>query len=137
MTPNVVLDTNIVLDLWIYEDPATPVLLQAIQQGQLNWVATPHMREELRRVLDYPHIVKRRGQRNISVQDVLDQFDAWTKIKEPAPKAPYVCKDSDDQCFIDLAVAHQAILISKDKQVLKLTNRLRRLGVEVVRCWQK
>jgi predicted nucleic acid-binding protein len=95
-----------------------------------------HMREELRRVLDYPHIIKRREQRNISVQDVLDQFDTWAKITSPALKAPYICKDVDDQCFIDLAVEHKAILISKDKQVLKLTNRLKRLGVEVVRSWQ-
>jgi putative PIN family toxin of toxin-antitoxin system len=129
------LDTNIVLDLWVYEDPATPVLLQAIKAGQLQWLAIAHMREELRRVLDYPHIVKKREQRGVSVQAVLAQFDAYAQIQEPAPKAQYVCKDTDDQCFIDLAVAHQAVLVSKDKQVLKLTNRLKRLGVSVVVKW--
>lgn len=131
----VVLDTNIVLDLWVYEDPATPVLLQAIKAGQLQWLAIAHMREELRRVLDYPHIVKKREQRGVSVQEVLALFDAYAQIQEPAPKAQYVCKDTDDQCFIDLAVAHQAVLVSKDKQVLKLTNRLKRLGVSVVVKW--
>ncbi|MEY4676134.1 MAG: hypothetical protein RLZZ470_641, partial [Pseudomonadota bacterium] len=50
-------------------------------------------------------------------------------------KAPYVCKDEDDQKFIDVAVAHQALLLSKDKQVLRLTNRLARLGVVVRRQW--
>jgi hypothetical protein len=34
-----------------------------------------------------------------------------------------------------LAVAHQALLLSKDKQVLRLTNRLARLGVLVRRAW--
>ena len=34
--------------------------------------------------------------------------------------------------FIDLAVAHQATLYSKDKYVLALKNRLARLGIVVV-----
>ena len=37
----------------------------------------------------------------------------------------------DDQKFIDLAVAHQAVLYSKDKYVLALKNRLARLGIDV------
>jgi predicted nucleic acid-binding protein len=70
------------------------------------------------------------------VQDVLGHFDRWTNIQAVAPKAPYVCKDEDDQKFIDLAVAHQALLLSKDKQVLRLTNRLARLGVGVSKFWE-
>jgi predicted nucleic acid-binding protein len=122
--------------LFVYEDPATPALLAALVQKNVQWLAIAHMREELRRVLDYPHIVKRREQRGLTVQAVLDQFDAFAQIQTPAPKAPYVCKDTDDQCFIDLAAAHQAVLVSKDKQVLKLTNRLERVGVRVVKTWR-
>lgn len=127
----VVIDTNIVLDLWVYQDPATPPLWQALQQGTLQWLATPPMREELRRVLDYPHIAQRRARDGLSAADVLAKFDAMAELLAPAAKAPYVCKDEDDQKFIDLAVAHQAVLLSKDKQVLRLTNRLARLGVQV------
>jgi len=126
-----VIDTNVVLDMWVYQDPATPSLLIALEEGKLQWLATAPMREELLRVLDYPHIAKRRGRDAVSVQDVLAQFDRWANIQAVAPKAPYVCKDEDDQQFIDLAVAHQALLLSKDKQVLRLTNRLARLGVVV------
>ena len=128
-TQAVVLDTNIVLDLWLYLDPATPALLTALQQGQINWVATQAMREELRRVLTYPHITERRLKQHIEVDWMLAQFDAHTSMQEVALRAPYVCKDPDDQKFIDLAVAHKALLISKDKQVLRLTNRLARLSV--------
>ncbi len=127
----VVIDTNIVLDLWVYQDPATPPLLQALQAGQLRWLATPPMREELLRVLDYPHIVQRRERDGLSAQAVLNQFDALAHLQAVAPKAPYACKDEDDQKFIDLAVVHQALLLSKDKQVLRLRNRLARLGVVV------
>ena len=132
----VVIDTNVVLDMWVYQDPATPPLLRALQAGAVQWLATPPMREELLRVLDYPHIAKRRGRDAVSVQDVLAQFDSFAQLQPIAPKAAYVCKDEDDQQFIDLAVAHQALLLSKDKQVLRLTNRLARLGVGVSKFWE-
>ena len=127
----VVVDTNIVLDIWVYQDPATPALLTPLQEGAMQWLATPPMREELLRVLDYPHIVERRNRNGVTAQAVLAHFDRLATIQAIAPKAPYVCKDEDDQKFIDLAVAHQALLLSKDKQVLRLTNRLARLGVAV------
>jgi predicted nucleic acid-binding protein len=40
------------------------------------------------------------------------------------PRAPCVCKDPDDQVFIDLAVAHGALLLSKDQAVLTMRKRL-------------
>ena len=132
----VVIDTNVVMDMWVYQDPATPPLLKALQAGAVQWLATPPMREELLRVLDYPHIAKRRGLAELSADAVLAHFDRWANIQAIAPKAPYVCKDEDDQKFIDLAVAHQALLLSKDKQVLRLTNRLARLGVGVSKFWE-
>ena len=131
----VVIDTNIVLDIWVYQDLATPSLLEALEQGKVQWLATPPMREELLRVLDYPHIAQRRNRYGVTAQEVLAQFDRWANIHAIAPKALYVCKDEDDQKFIDLAVAHQALLLSKDKQVLRLTNRLARLGVAVRQTW--
>ena len=131
----VVIDTNIVLDIWVYQDPATPALLTALEQGALRWLATAPMREELLRVLDYPHIVQRRSRDGVTAQAVLAHFDRLAHSQAIAPKAPYICKDEDDQKFIDLAVAHQALLLSKDKQVLRLTNRLARLGVAIRPKW--
>ena len=131
MTTSLVIDTNIVLDLWVYQDPATPALLADLQQGTVHWLATAPMREELLRVLDYPHIAQRRARDGLKAEEVLAHFDALAQIQDVAVKAPYICKDQDDQKFIDLAAAHQAVLLSKDKQVLRLTNRLARLGVRV------
>ncbi|MFM8590714.1 MAG: VapC toxin family PIN domain ribonuclease, partial [Limnohabitans sp.] len=42
-----------------------------------------------------------------------------------------VCKDADDQKFIDLAVQHGAALHSKDTQVLRLQKRLLTHGVRL------
>ena len=68
-------------------------------------------------------------------QAVLAAFDQRVTPVAAAPRAPYVCKDADDQKFIDLAVAHQATLISKDAAVLCMARRLARVGVRVCRQW--
>ena len=129
----VVLDTNIVLDLCVFEDPLCAVLRKHLEQRALQWVATTAMREELLRVLDYPQIARRRMQRGIEASVVLAWFDDHVRLRESAPKAPFTCKDADDQKFIDLAVAHTALLLSKDDAVLCMARRLQRLGVTVAR----
>ena len=127
----VVLDTNVLLDLWLFDDLRFDGLAALLVGSACRWWATAEMREEFRRVLDYPHLVLKREQRGLSSAELLARFDRYALRCEPAPKAPYVCKDPDDQKFIDLAVAHQATLYSKDKYVLALKNRLARLGIEV------
>jgi putative PIN family toxin of toxin-antitoxin system len=135
MTTAVVLDTNIVLDLWLYNDPATPALLAALTAKEVQWVATQVMRDELERVLAYPHIVQRMLKSNTTAEHILTQFDAHSVLKPVAAKAPYTCKDADDQKFVDLAAATQAQLISKDKAVLTLRNRMARIGVAVAKIF--
>lgn len=135
MTTPVVLDTNIVLDLWLYNDPATPALQVALTAKEVQWLVTQVMRDELERVLAYPHIVQRMGQSNIQAETILAQFDAHAVLKPVSAKAPYTCKDPDDQKFVDLAAEHQAQLISKDKAVLTLRNRMARIGVAVAKSF--
>jgi len=124
-----VIDTNIVLDLWLFEDPATVPLRAALQSGRISHLATHSMRDELERVLTYPHIVKRMARANIQAQDILDRFDQHHVPAEPAVKAPCTCKDPDDQKFIDLAVAHAVPLLSKDAAILCMKKRLFQSGV--------
>jgi putative PIN family toxin of toxin-antitoxin system len=131
MSTPIVLDTNVVLDLLVFDDPATPALQQALDEGALRWIATPVMREELARVLEYPHLVVRLDHYRLSADDVLAAFDRQVQRVDVAPKAPMVCRDPDDQKFIDLAVAHRAQLLSKDHAVLKLRKRLLLQGVPV------
>lgn len=133
--PCVVLDTNVLLDLWLYDDPAIPALRDAIHAGELHWVTTAVMREELARVLAYPHIAQRLERDAKTAEDVLREFDRLAQWQAVADKAPYTCKDPDDQKFIDLAVAHGATLVSKDKAVLTMRNRLARVGVSVMKAW--
>ena len=124
-----VLDTNIVLDLWVFDEPQAAALRKRVETGTSGWIATAAMREELARVLAYPQIVKRLTARALPADTVLAHFDRHAQLQPEAPKAPYVCKDPDDQKFIDLAVAHTAALHSKDAQVLCMKKRLERCGV--------
>ena len=161
-----VLDTNIVLDLWVFDDPrvqplrhtlglATPGEAASAPQGAAavppRWLATPVMREELARVLAYPHLVRRQALDQREAEQVLAAYDQAVTLCPVAPKARFTCTDADDQKFIDLAAAHacpapltqppqvaapaSVVLISKDKAVLRLKKRLASLGVWVGPVW--
>ena len=127
----VVVDTNVALDLLIFSDPRTAPLRHLLAQGRLAWIATQVMRDELERVLAYPHIAERMDYYRVDAAQVLAAFDAQVRLVATAPRVVYVCKDADDQKFIDLAAAQGAILISKDKAVLCMRKRLLTLDVQV------
>ena len=124
-----VLDTNIVLDLFIFADVRTQALRERLERREFDWLATSVMRDELERVLDYAHIQAKLAFYKLDARGVLERFDGHVRIVEAAPKAPVTCKDPDDQKFIDLAVAHKCMLLSKDAAVLSMTKRLAALDV--------
>ena len=127
----VVVDTNIVLDLLVFADPATTALRQLLRAGDLRWVATQPMRDELERVLDYPQIAPRVAFYGLTVDSVLQHVDAQVQWACVPPRALAICRDADDQKFIDLAVAERALLLSKDKAVIALRKRLHAYGAHV------
>ena len=123
------LDTNIVLDLLLFKDPATQPLKLAVASHKIQWLTTQPMRDELERVLSYPKIMARLAVTELDAPSVLQQFDTQTLLVDVAPKASVTCRDPDDQKFIDLAVLHKAILLSKDRAVLCMKKRLLALSV--------
>ena len=131
MNPLAVLDTNIALDLLVFDDAACMPLAEALARGELQWIATAAMRAELVRVLDYPLIAARLARTERTPAQVLAGFDEKSRqLADPRP-APCNCEDPDDQVFIDLAVAHRARLFSKDRAVLVMRRQLEGLGVAV------
>lgn len=129
LLPPLVLDTNIVLDLYVFEDPGTAGLHARLHESGALWLATAAMRDELARVLLYPAITRQLQRCERSADAVLARFAAHATLVQPAPEAAPRCRDADDQKFIDLAVQHRALLLSKDKEVLRLKSRLAPLGV--------
>ncbi len=124
-----VLDTNIVLDVFVFADAAAVPVGEGLRSGELKWLATQPMRDELERVLAYPQIVPRLAFYGLASTDVLAGFDRYALLVDVPPKAPVTCRDADDQKFIDLAVAHKCVLLSKDGAVLALRKRLQALSV--------
>lgn len=130
----VILDTHIILDMLLFSDAQVQPVREALAQKKLTWIASLPMREELERVLEYPKIAARRAFYQRSTAEILAQFDAQVRLVAVAPRTTFVCKDADDQKFIDLAVAfaeHSVQLISKDHAVLALSKRLSKVGVVV------
>lgn len=119
-----VLDTNIVLDLFVFADKAAHALREALSANHVAWVATAEMREELVRVLAYGLIEGRMRAAGISPHDVLQAFDRHASLVEVPAGSPLKCRDRDDQKFVDLAVAHGAIILSKDREILALRRKL-------------
>lgn len=127
----VVLDTNVVLDMLIFDDPHIPPIRDLVAQGRLRWIADQAQRIELERVLHYSQIAPRVAFYGKTAAGVLSAFDAAVEYVADAPRIRFACTDPDDQHFLDLASQHRALLISKDKAVLKLRKRVAGLGATV------
>ena len=134
----VVIDTNVLLDLWVFANPGVLALLEALNRGELRWLATAAMRSELEHTLAKPSLTAWRP----DPHKVLGQFDRLSTCA-PAPATTGVprlsCRDPKDQMFIDLALAHRAPwLISHDRALLALARQAKIFGVAVVRPaqWQ-
>lgn len=129
MIPNrLVLDTNVLLDLFVFRDPRWAALMLALQHGKVEAVSRADCRDEWRHVLRYPHLPLSEETRPAAQA----QFDALiTMVTAPATGAPLpACSDRDDQKFLELARDSQAsMLVTKDKALLKLTRRTARAGL--------
>ncbi len=120
--PLIVLDTNAVLDWLLFDDPRMRDVAAAIEQGLLRWVATAAMRGE------FTHVLGRRLAVAHSANPARLEL-AWGRHCDERPAAQQAaaqlrCTDSDDQKFVDFALATGARwLLSRDRAVLKLRRR--------------
>ena len=116
MTSVVVLDTNIVLDCWVFEDPATaPCAARCMAATCAGWPAAHAW--SLLRVLGYPQIAPRlahHGRRPRPSWSVLIRWRSCA-MSRPRPLRPAKTRTTR---VLDLAVAHRARLFSKDHAVL-------------------
>jgi putative PIN family toxin of toxin-antitoxin system len=126
---HLVVDTNVVLDVFVFADHHAHSVAVASLSPSWTWYASAAMRDELERVLTYSHIAARMSSCGTGSAQVLALYDSRVQQVAAAPRASAICKDPDDQKFIDLAVLHGAVLLSKDRAVLALKKRLAVLGV--------
>ncbi|CAG4928194.1 putative toxin-antitoxin system toxin component, PIN family [Paraburkholderia saeva] len=126
--PHVVLDSNVWIDILVFDDPHTRPIRAALESGALKALIDMRCLAELTYVLDYPQFARR----EIDKAAALDTLAGLCQqVAPPAPAGDArplpKCKDRDDQKFLELAHAARADwLVSKDRAVLKLAKRIAR-----------
>ncbi|MEX8495882.1 PIN domain-containing protein [Sphaerotilus sp.] len=137
MTPDIILDTNVVLDWLVFEHTSGLAIGQAVTEGRVRWIVSPAMQDELvdvlGRLLHLPTLVRWSARHAPAMAAV----QAWSRPVPPPGTLPYGerlrCTDPDDQCFIDLAIARRTPwLVTRDHALRRLARRARPLGVAVL-----
>jgi putative PIN family toxin of toxin-antitoxin system len=127
-TKPIVIDTNVCLDLFVFRDPRWAPLLAALESGRVRAVTRADCREEYLVVLHYSHLPLDATTR----PQAAAAFDALVEVVAPTSRALRlpVCTDRDDQKFLEIARdADAAVLVTKDKALLKLAGRTAREGL--------
>jgi uncharacterized protein len=128
----IVLDTNVCLDLFVFDDPRCGRLRDALHAGEVVAVTDDPCRDEWMRVLRYPELRLDETMRAVAAA----RFDCTMKHHLPLPSEegglppPPRCRDPDDQKFLELALRTGAHwLLTRDDHLLALAKRTRRDGL--------
>ncbi len=120
----IVLDTNTIMALWVFEDPKLALLRQAIDEQSIKLASSPAALEELRRVLAYRQFAIAAQRQSDLLARYTDRCKVFNTRTDPAlPNHPALpkCADQDDQKFLELARdALASHLLTRDKLLLKL-----------------
>ncbi|MDO5056070.1 MAG: elongation factor P maturation arginine rhamnosyltransferase EarP [Lautropia sp.] len=129
-----VIDTNIWLDLLVFDDPRAHPLRDGLADGRYRAIGTDAMRDELAAVLVRPQFRLDAQQQARALQ----RWDTLVQRREVPPACNLSCSDPDDRKFLDLAVAHRADwLLSKDRALLAARRfAQRRFGLAIGRLEQ-
>lgn len=116
-----VLDTNVLLDLFVFNDFRAIHLKQQLITGQIKALATPITLEEFADVIARPLFSLDQA---IQEKIHLEWLKLVTVLEDEAlVRSPWTCQDTDDQVFLDLAfTAKPCTLISKDNEVLRFAS---------------
>jgi uncharacterized protein len=134
-----VLDTNVVIDWLVFDDPFMAAFREAVRSGRVTVFTHAHAVSELRRVLAYRALNLNGAQQ----ADILEQYEAQTAtldrsedtsaIPADLPRGFPRCSDPDDRPFLTLAWrANADALVSRDNEVLALRSRSERFGFQIL-----
>ncbi|QWE20035.1 putative toxin-antitoxin system toxin component, PIN family [Polynucleobacter sp. AP-Kolm-20A-A1] len=118
----VILDTNVLLDLFVFNDFRALHLKEALLARHISALATPKTLEEFADVISRPLF----SLDQTAQEKIFTQWSSLAKIigDEDLQNSPWQCQDPDDQVFLDLAYTHKpCTLVSKDNEVLKFASK--------------
>ena len=119
-TVRIVLDTNVVMDMLHFHDARTNRLEKAIAEGRARCFCDANCLAELERVAAYPEFALDREAQDELMRSYRGFIVMCETAGEEPPPLPR-CSDKDDQKFLELAArCDAAILVTRDKQLLKL-----------------
>jgi uncharacterized protein len=118
-----VLDPNVIISGLLSPNGKAAHLLKAWGHGEFELIASAALLEELQRALAYPKL-----RRHISEQEsarvVRWLTESATIASDPTDPPPIRSDDPGDDYLIALAASRQAILVSGDKHLLDLADRI-------------
>jgi len=118
-----VLDPNVIISGVLSPAGNAAQLLRAWEHGDFELIVSLALLEELKRALGYPklrrHISEEEGERLL-----LWLTESPTVVADPTSQPPVHSTDPGDDYLIALAASRQAILVSGDKHLLDLADRI-------------
>ena len=118
----VIFDTNVLLDIFVFNDFRAIHIKAALIDKQLRALATPKTVEEFADVISRPLFSLEQS----TQEQILSEWRNLATIiqDETLNSAPWQCQDPDDQVFLNLAYTSKpCLLLSKDNELLKLAKK--------------
>lgn len=132
--PRFVPDTNVCLDLFVFDDPQCASLRDAVRDGEVELITRADCRDEWRAVLSYPQL-KLSEQRRALANERFENCVRCVTLDVPESGRMILprCRDPDDQKFLELAHQSAAVaLLTRDDALLRLARRTKREGLFVI-----
>jgi len=118
----IIFDTNVLLDLFVFNDFRALHLKQALIDRKVMALATQSTLEEFADVIARPLF----SLDETLQEQIRHQWQSLAQIRDDQSliKSPWTCQDPDDQVFLDLAfTAKPCVLMSKDNELLRLAKQ--------------
>jgi uncharacterized protein len=135
---HVVLDTNVVIDWLVFDDPYLTPFRERVLAGAIGVLTHELALAEFERVLAYPELklapvrqvetlARYRAQSRVAVMPRGFESGVW----QLPPGFPG-CRDRDDDLFLALTYhASASALVTRDKALLRMRKRVRKLGLTI------
>ena len=131
MKLRVVLDTNILLDLFYFQDIRVQALYASLKNQKIIAYTCEAIWQEFEDVLQRPTFDRSPAEIAILRAENAAYFEWYTPEKN---SSGIKCIDPDDQIFIELSVEiAPCLLITKDKDLLRLKKRLEKVQVQTLK----